>query len=76
MPSQKQASTIGIHHTFVEEVVKQQRLQVGLLDISGGDVLQENALKDVKIFTTRIFNDSDHHTLMMHPPRHILAMPA
>lgn len=43
--SQQRRLTDGVWHTILEEFIKKQGLQLGILGISCGDVLEENALR-------------------------------
>jgi hypothetical protein len=59
--------------TVLEKVVKEQTLQLWVLLVGYGDVVQEHTLL---LISTRHLVQEMLLTLMMHPPRHIRAIPA
>jgi hypothetical protein len=60
--------------TFVEEFIEEQRLQVFLLLECGSNVFQKDTLTNNKKGEEDPSMQS--LTLMMHPPRHMRAIPA
>jgi len=62
-------------HTLDEEIIEEERLEVTVLAVGGSDVVKEDGLSgrfrgQATAVVGRIL------TLMMHPPRHIRAIPA
>ena len=61
--------------TFVEEIVKEEGFQLRIFLVSRGDVSQEDALELKMENELKMTVAYRAPTLMMHPPRHIFAIP-
>lgn len=62
--------------TLVEEVIEQKRLKFEIVVVCFGDVTQEHTLKKKIVNVPITILNGTRFTLMIHPPRHIEAIPA
>jgi hypothetical protein len=60
--------------TLVEEVIEEERFELRVLPVCGGDITKENTLHARQL--VGLWCVVDWQTLMMQPPRHMRAMPA